>query len=436
MIVSYASDETLRSTQGFMSLPVGVCVLGSTGSIGTQTLDVIRRNSDFFSVTALSAHSNKDLLLEQIREFKPETVVVTKNEDAEVLNTICKNEGLHTKVMAGAESLSDLVSQNSVDIVLNAILGFAALPPLLAAIKHGKSVAIANKESLVAAGDLVHKALSERPVMLVPVDSEHNAIYQAMKSRPGEKPVKIILTASGGPFFRYPLEDLSKVTPEQAAKHPRWNMGMKISIDSASLMNKGLEVMEAAVLFGLPEHEIEVLIHPQSIVHGFVEYRDGSTVAVCYEPDMKIPILNALTECAKNSALLAKAHTLLDPAETESAIGSLNRNQKNAAGSSWLLTEEERTLEFFPVNNDKFPSISLVRNALRAGGSAPLVLNAANEVAVSLFIEKKIAFTDIMTIVRKVLEESSFVAVTSYGQVLELDQAARDKTVKIYSEMF
>ncbi len=404
--------------------PSKICILGSTGSIGTQTLDVIRKNKDFFKVDALSAHSNIDLLIEQIREFSPSAVAVTREEDHERIIEATKGFEIPLKIYFGEHALSNLVSHNSVEVILNAVLGFAALPPLLSAIEAGKPIAMANKESLVAAGGIVQRALKKKRVPIVPVDSEHNAIYQAMKSRPGERPVRIIITASGGPFFKYPLEDLSKVTPEEAANHPRWNMGKKISIDSASLMNKGLEVIEAAVLFDLPEHEIEILIHPQSVVHGLVEYADGSTIAICYEPDMKVPILHALCECASCSLPLA------------STFQDHDKKEKSASGNVWLETSEARTLEFFPVNYDKFPSISLVRAALRAGGTAPLVLNAANEVAVHLFIDKKIAFTDIMAIVRTVMDESSMSEVSTYEEVLLADKEAREKTIQVFHSLF
>jgi 1-deoxy-D-xylulose-5-phosphate reductoisomerase len=423
MIFSYSNADSLHSNPKEVRRS-RVCVLGSTGSVGTQTLEVIRKNRDFFSVAALSAHSNISCLIDQIREFSPAAVAIGKEEDREPLARALEESGESVRIYAGEDALNALVSDDSVEVVLNAVLGFAALPPLLAAIEAGKPVAIANKESLVAAGEIVRGALQKKNTRLVPVDSEHNAIYQAMKSRSGERPRRILITASGGPFFKYPLEDLSQVTPEQAARHPRWNMGMKISIDSASLMNKGLEVMEAAVLFGLPEHEIEVLIHPQSVLHGFVEFFDGTSVAVCYEPDMKVPILNALCECTGSTNIVADSFSR--SADTH----------YSASGSTWLLTGESRSLEFYPVDHEKFPSILLVREALRAGGSAPLVLNAANEVAVQLFIDKKIAFTDIMAIVAKVMKETSVSGVHSYEEVLTLDRNARKKTMQVYHSFF
>jgi 1-deoxy-D-xylulose-5-phosphate reductoisomerase len=413
LIASYSSNE-IRNNIRVNHSPVRVCILGASGSVGRQTLQVITRNPELFEVDSLSAYSNIELLIEQIREFSPEAVAVNKEEDKAKLLEVFPDRNL--EIHAGENALCDLVSRSGVEVVLNAVLGFAALPPLLAAIKAGKAIAIANKESLVGAPELVRAALDESRVPLIPVDSEHNAIYQALSSRPGEKPRRIILTASGGPFFGLSKEALMNVTPAQAAKHPRWNMGMKISIDSASLMNKGLEVIEAAVLFDLKEDEIEVLIHPQSFVHGMVEYQDGSTVSVCYEPDMRVPILNALCRC---SMFLHENTSPMPSVMSKDA-------RYSASGSMWFQSNEPRTMEFYPVDNDTFPALSLVRQALRKGGGAPLVLNAANEVGVELFVEGKISFNDIMRLVREVLEEYPLTATKNYDEVVLLDKKVRN----------
>jgi 1-deoxy-D-xylulose-5-phosphate reductoisomerase len=418
LIAPYSLNEIHTHTRKDSS-PVRVCILGASGSIGRQTLQVISQNPELFEVDSLSAYSNIELIIEQIREFSPKAVAVNKEEDKARLQEVFTDRNL--EIYAGEEALCRLVSRSDVEVVLNAVLGFAALPPLLAAIKAGKAIAIANKESLVGAPELVRAALHESKVPLVPVDSEHNAIYQALSSRPLEKPRRIILTASGGPFFGLSKEALVNVTPEQAATHPRWNMGMKISIDSASLMNKGLEVIEAAVLFDLKEDEIEVLIHPQSFVHGMVEYQDGSTISVCYEPDMRVPILNALYRCS----MFLCGNTSPMP------IVLSKETQTSASGSMWFQSNEPRKFEFYPVDNDTFPALSLVRYALRTGGGAPLVLNTANEVGVNLFVEGKLSFNDIMRLVKEVLEEFPLTTAKNYDEVILLDKKVRNFALEL-----
>ncbi|HMO16886.1 MAG TPA: 1-deoxy-D-xylulose-5-phosphate reductoisomerase [Oligoflexia bacterium] len=377
-----SSDFSLKS----------VCLLGSTGSIGRQTLDVIRNNPSLFTVHSISGYSNISLLIEQIEEFSPKAVAVKSGKEARLIEN---KYGSNIRVFYGDDSTSELVRDREVDIVVVAIVGFYALPPLLSAINAGKNIAIANKESLVAAAPLVRRALkaANGSSFFVPVDSEHNSIYQALKARPGEKPQRIFITASGGPFLNRAKEELLHITPEEAIKHPRWNMGAKISVDSATLMNKALEVLEASVLFNLPSSSIEVLVHPQSLVHGIVEYADGTSVAVMYEPDMRVPILNALSECSgMNKYKLEKLYS-----STNVTVSS--------SGNSWLRMSEARSLEFYPVDTEQFPSMRLVREVMNKGGYYPLIFNAANEIAVDRFINGRISFTRITEVIQNVLEK-------------------------------
>lgn len=397
-----------------------VCVLGSTGSVGTQALDVLRKNKVFFTLDSLSAYSNIELLITQIREFSPKAVAV--KEESHKLRLI-EEFGHELIIHAGEDSPSLIAARAEVDIVILAILGFPALPPLITSIKSGKKIAIANKESLISGASIVKAALEEYPTKLVPVDSEHNAIYQALKARPGERPRRIILTASGGPFLNFNKSELENVTPSQAMKHPRWEMGAKISIDSAGLMNKGLEVIEASVLFDLPESDIDVLIHPQSFIHGFVEYYDGSTHALCYEPDMRIPILNAISDCADCGNALASHFQ----SSKDSPISH------SASGSSWFQTGENRQFDFYPVDYEKFPSLKLCRLALLKGGTSPLALNAANDVALEAFVNNEIRFTDIPRVVEKVLNEYTSGTVSSFSELLLRDREVRSFTKDLIS---
>jgi len=399
-----------------------ISVLGSTGSVGTQALDVLRKSKDFFTLDSLSAYSNIELLITQIREFSPKAVAV--KEESHKLRLI-EEFGHELIIYVGEDSPSLIASRIEVDIVILAIVGFPALPPLITSIKSGKKIAIANKESLIAGASIVKAALEEYPTKLVPVDSEHNAIYQALKARPGERPRRIILTASGGPFLNLDKSELENVTPSQAMKHPRWEMGAKISIDSAGLMNKGLEVIEASVLFDLPESDIEVLIHPQSFVHGFVEYSDGSTLALCYEPDMRVPILNAICDCADcGNALATNFHSFEDYPISPS---------RSASGSSWFETGEKRQFDFYPVDYEKFPSLKLCRLALQKGGTSPLALNAANDVALEAFVNNEIRFTDIPRVVEKVLNEYTSDNVSSFSELLLRDREVRSFTKDLIS---
>jgi 1-deoxy-D-xylulose-5-phosphate reductoisomerase len=384
---------------------IGVTVLGATGSIGVSTLDVLARHTDRFRVTALTAHSNVEKLLEQCRLHRPELAVMADDEAARKLEKTVRAAGLPTRVLAGEPGLIEAASHPSVDYVMAAIVGAAGLRPALAAAQHGKRVLLANKEALVMSGKLFMDAVEQGNATLVPIDSEHNAIFQClpagyMQSRGDARRAagvkNIILTASGGPFLRAPSAVLHSVTPEQACAHPRWSMGRKISVDSATLMNKGLELIEACLLFGVPAAEVQVLIHPQSIVHSLVEYLDGSVLAQMGNPDMRTPI----------------AHALGCPERLTSGVESLDLA---AIGR----------LDFEPPDEQRFPALRLARAAVEAGGSAPAALNAANEVAVAAFLAGRIAFTGIAHLNERVLNAHSVVALRDLDDVLAADAWAR-----------
>lgn len=379
-----------------MADKIRLAILGSTGSIGTQTIDVVRENPDKFEVVSLTANKNHDLLLEQVKEFKPSYVALAcpqAAEHADLFKSLCNFE-------VGEQAVVDAGLLPSVDTVMMALLGFSAVKPTLAAIKNGKDIALANKESLVAAGDLLKAALAESTSKLVPVDSEHNSLYQCLEARE-EKVRRVMITASGGPFLHFTQEQLSKVTAEQAVKHPRWSMGAKISVDSSTLMNKGLEVIEAAVLFDFTADKIEVLVHPQSVMHGMVEFEGGSSVAVLYEPSMKVPIAHALSALSRDSEQLK-------------------------SGSAFLDFSKPRSLEFFPPDLVRFPCLKLSYDALRAGASAPLVLNAANEVAVAAFLDKKLNYQQIPKLVEHVLAQYDGKACITVDEIFAKDIWARE----------
>lgn len=406
------------------SLPIKVCILGSSGSIGTQALEVIRNNEDIFKVSGLSVHSNLELLEKQIKEFLPLSVSVKSEDDYKKILPICREYAPDCKIYYGEYSLLELTSDKDHDIVLNALLGFAGLPPLLSAINSSKPIALANKESIVAGSALINEALGKNPVPLIPVDSEHNALYQAIKSRKDEKPRKLFITASGGPFLNHSKEQLLNITPEQAATHPRWSMGKKISIDSATLMNKALELIEASMLFEYKENDIEVIIHPQSFFHGFVEYADGSLIATCYEPDMKIPILNALCEC---SGIISRMDS--------SQFSNFSTRTFSASNTPWFSANKSMNFEFIPLDNEQFPAVSLSREALSLGGSAPLAFNSANEIAVNHFIDGKIRFCDIISVVNEVMNSHQVSLLDSFDKVIEIDKEIRLLTSELCSKM-
>ena len=378
-----------------------VTILGSTGTIGLQTLDVIARHANEYKVYALAANSNVDALLKQCIQFKPEIAVLLDEKAALDLRVKLKSHSSKTEVLSGMTGLEQVSSDAQVDIVMAAIVGAAGLKPAMAAAHAGKRILLANKETLVMAGSLFMEAVKKGGATLLPIDSEHNAIFQVMPpqhlqhlAEGGVK--KIILTASGGPFRTFTQQQLDNVTLELALKHPNWVMGAKITIDSATLMNKGLEVIEAHWLFNAKPSQIEVVVHPQSIIHSMVEYIDGSILAQLGNPDMRTPI----------------AYALGYPKRIESGVASLN-----------LL--EIAKLEFEAPDVQRFPCLQLAYDALTAGGTAPAILNAANEVAVAAFLNKQIHFLDIATIIKKALNSIPTSPVTSLEQLICVDETAR-----------
>ena len=356
-----------------------VTILGATGSIGVNTLDVIRRHPERFHAFALCAHSQVDKLFEQVCEFAPMFAVVRDAALADELGWRCRNAGLPTKVRHGVEALSEMAAHPEVDIVMAAIVGAAGLEPTLAAARAGKKILLANKEVLVMAGELFMRAVREHGALLLPVDSEHNAIFQSLPSDISRGITacgvrRILLTASGGPFRTLSPVDLNEVTPEAACAHPNWVMGQKISVDSATMMNKGLEVIEAHWLFDCSPEQIQVVIHPQSVIHSLVEYADGSVLAQLGNPDMRTPI----------------AYALAYPERIDAGVPSLDL---------FALAR----LDFEAPDLDRFPCLQLAYAALRAGGTAPAILNAANEVAVAAFLARRLPFLGIPRLIESTL---------------------------------
>ena len=392
------------SSQTVSSQAKGVTILGSTGSIGVSTLDVIARHPEKYSVVGLSANSRIEILFEQCLAFQPTYASVTQSRDAKVLADKLKSAGLNTEVLVGESGLVQMAKDERCDHVMAAIVGAAGLQPTLAAARAGKRVLLANKESLVMAGSLFMDAIFENGAELLPIDSEHNAIFQSMPSgsvsasadllKVGVR--KILLTASGGPFLNTPVEKLSTVTVEQACAHPNWDMGRKISVDSATMMNKGLELIEACWLFNAKPQQVQVVIHPESIVHSMVDYVDGSVMAQLGNPDMRTPI----------------AYGLAWPERVDSGVSALD-----------LFSQGQLT--FSPPDFERFPCLRLAYEAMEAGGSSPAVLNAANEQAVAAFLEMKIRFDQIPLVSERVLGAHQSQAVTSIPQVLEIDKQAR-----------
>ena len=380
-----------------------VTLLGSTGSIGTSALSVLRQHSDKYDVYALTANRSVDTLFEQCQQFEPKFAVMLDESSAELLTLKVKTAGLSTEVLSGEHALEEVASSEGVDYVIAAIVGAAGLLPILAAAKSGKSILLANKEALVMSGQLLMREIVASGATLLPVDSEHNAIWQCLPvgkrqkyQYDGKGIRRIILTASGGPFRDYELSDLENVTPEQAVAHPNWSMGAKISVDSATMMNKGLEVIEAHWLFGMSSKSIEVVMHRQSIIHSMVDYVDGSVLAQMGNPDMRTPIANALAW----------------PNRIDSGVLPLN------------LVDIGR-LDFEKVEHNHFPCLALAYEALEAGGTTTAILNAANEVAVCAFLNKRIKFTKIPIIIEQVLSEQTSSSGDSLEQVLADDKEAR-----------
>ena len=384
-----------------MSAASGLAILGSTGSIGRSTLRVVALHPERFRIAVLGAHSSWEAIVEQAREHDAETVVLVDPEAAARARAALRDRGSSTRVECGADAMAAAVAAANVDVVMAAIVGAAGLASTLAAVRAAKRVLLANKEALVMAGELLMDEVRRAGAELIPIDSEHNAIFQCMPAGylPGEFArgvVRVILTASGGPFRCTDAGRLAHVTPDEACAHPKWKMGRKISVDSATLMNKGLEIIEATLLFGLPETQVDVVVHPQSVVHSLVEYADGSMLAQLGAPDMRTPIAQALAW----------------PERFASGVQSLN------------LAEIGR-LEFEPPDHTRFPSLGLARTAARAGGTAPALLNAANEVAVQAFLARRLNFTAIAVVIDKVLQRLDSFPVKVLGDVLDADAAAR-----------
>lgn len=374
--------------------PKGIAILGSSGSIGTQALDVIEAHTDKFVVEVLTVNRNSQLLIEQAKKFKPNSVVIADESKFEEVKEALWEDDI--KVYAGSEALSQVVEMKEIDVVLTALVGYAGLKPTLAAINAGKSIALANKETLVVAGEIVTQLAREKGVNIYPVDSEHSAIFQCLAGEFHNKIEKIYLTASGGPFRGKKINDLKAVTKAQALKHPNWEMGAKITIDSASLMNKGLEVIEAKWLFALESSQIDVIVHPQSIIHSIVQFEDGSMKAQMGLPDMKLPI--------------------------QYAIAYPNRISSDFPRFNFM---DYPNLTFEQPDRKTFKNLDLAFTALDKKGNSACVLNAANEVSVQAFLDDKIKFLDIAEINQQTMEKVEFVAKPSYEDYVKTDELAR-----------
>lgn len=383
-------------------MPKGIALLGSTGSIGRQALAVIDCYPERFKIISLTAGRNIELLEQQMLKFKPKVVVVGDQERGNYLKNKLTNYPV--EIYAGQEFLDQGVIHPEVEMVISALSGVAGLLPTLKAIEAGKDIALANKETLVAAGDLVTNTAKKYNIRLLPVDSEHSAIFQCLQGNRAEDVQKLILTASGGPFKNFTFEELEKVTVEQALKHPNWEMGAKITIDSATLMNKGLEVIEAKHLFNISYEQIKVLIHPQSIIHSMVEYRDGSIMAQLGLPNMQVPIQYALTHPERWEGSFQERLNLVELSE----------------------------LTFENPNNRLFPALELAYSAGKIGGTMPAVLNGANEVAVQGFLEKKIKFLQIAEIVEKVMNQHQVIKNPELEEILNADWEARQRATSVF----
>lgn len=371
-----------------------LAILGSTGSIGTQTLDVVAANPDLFAVYAITANNNVDLLIKQARTFHPEAVVVANEAHYNTLREALTD--LPIKVFAGSDAVAQVAALPSVDTVVTAMVGYAGLKPTIEAVKAGKRIALANKETLVVAGELVTRLVQQHHAAILPVDSEHGAIFQCLVGENADEVEKIILTASGGPFRNKSCEELASVTAKDALRHPTWQMGAKITIDSASLMNKGFEVIEAKWLFGLRPEQIDVVIHPQSIIHSMVQYRDGSIKAQLGVPDMRLPIEYALT--------------------------FPQRRQTNFERLDFTKCSQ---LTFEQPDPKRFRNLALAFEAMRRGGNIPCALNAANEIAVDAFLHERIGFLQMSNLIETVLERTTFIATPSYNDYVACDTETR-----------
>ncbi len=377
-----------------------IAILGSTGSIGTQALEVIKQNPTVFEVEVLVANSNADLLIAQSLEFKPNAVVIGDETKYQFVKTALQPHDI--KVFAGSKAITQIVEMDTIDVVLAAIVGYAGLASTINAINYKKTIALANKETLVVAGELVTQLARENNVAIYPVDSEHSAIFQCLVGEVYNPIEKIYLTASGGPFLGKDKHFLASVKKEQALKHPNWTMGAKITIDSASLMNKGLEVIEAKWLFNLQPHQIDVIVHPQSIVHSLVQFEDGSLKAQLGLPDMKLPI--------------------------QYAMGFPQRLKNNFTRFNFI---DYPTLSFLKPDLETFTNLQLAYTALKQGGNIPCVLNAANEIAVHAFLNDKIGFLQMSDVVANTLQKIAFIKSPTYNQYVECDAEARKVAMEI-----
>ena len=371
-----------------------LCILGSTGSIGTQTLDVVRSYPDRYSVYAICAHRSIDKLIAQAKEFKPEVVCIADESLYEPLREALKD--IECKVWAGADAIAEVVTMPSIDIVVAAMVGYAGLRPTIEAIKAGKTIALANKETLVVAGEIICELAIKHHTPILPVDSEHSAIFQSLVGEDRNEIEKILLTASGGPFRTFSLEQMQNVTAADALKHPNWDMGAKITIDSASMMNKGFEVIEAKWLFGVPVEKVQVLVHPQSIIHSAVQFTDGAIKAQLGAPDMRLPIQYALSFPERLKSDFPRADLF--------KLGAL--------------TFEEPDLK-------RFPNLGLAYDAMRRGGNIPCVLNAANEIANLAFRKGRCGFLQMSDIIRETMDKAAFIAKPTYENYVQTDKEAR-----------
>lgn len=378
-----------------------LAILGSTGSIGTQALEVVSEHSDLFEVYALTANNQVDLLINQARKYMPEVVVIANERKYPELKEAL--EDLPIKVWAGADAIAQMVQSEPIDMVLTAMVGYSGLRPTISAIKAGKAIALANKETLVVAGELIMKLAAEHKVPILPVDSEHSAIFQCLTGAYDNPIEKILLTASGGPFRRKTLEELATVTKAQALRHPNWTMGAKITIDSASMMNKGFEMIEAKWLFDATPDQVQVVVHPQSVIHSMVQFEDGAVIAQLGIPDMKLPI----------------AYAFSFPTRMRSMAPRLDFNQYS-------------TLTFEEPDMERFRNLAFAFEAARQGGNMPCILNAANEVVVAAFLQDRIGFLQMSDVIERTMRKASFIVNPSYEDYVATDTEARRLAAELF----
>ena len=378
-----------------------LAILGSTGSIGTQALEVVSEHSDLFEVYALTANNQVDLLINQARKYMPEVVVIANERKYPELKEAL--EDLPIKVWAGADAIAQMVQSEPIDMVLTAMVGYSGLRPTISAIKAGKAIALANKETLVVAGELIMKLAAEHKVPILPVDSEHSAIFQCLTGAYDNPIEKILLTASGGPFRRKTLEELATVTKAQALRHPNWTMGAKITIDSASMMNKGFEMIEAKWLFDVTPDQVQVVVHPQSVIHSMVQFEDGAVIAQLGIPDMKLPI----------------AYAFSFPTRMRSMVPRLDFNQYS-------------TLTFEEPDMERFRNLAFAFEAARQGGNMPCILNAANEVVVAAFLQDRIGFLQMSDVIERTRRKASFIVNPSYEDYVATDTEARRLAAELF----